>query len=283
MKKQEGIPQIEFQKCKKCQEIVGILEVNSNLYICPKCGAYFPVPARERIRMTVDEDSFEELFSDVTTGNPIQFPGYEEKLEMEKEKSDASSAILTGLAKIEGIPLALGVMNSNFMMGSMGRAVGEKIYRLMETAAERKLPLILFTASGGARMQEGIISLMQMSKTVIGIELLEEAGCPYFVVETSPTTGGVTASFAMLGDIILAEPGALICFAGPRIVEQTIKQKLPDGFQLAEDVLAHGFLDRIIERKDIRSTLGMLLKFYSSVARKQPDAASRGRKKEIKE
>lgn len=221
--------------------------------------------------MITDEGSFEELFTDVKTDNPIKFPGYEEKLEKEAEKSDVSTAIVTGFARIEGIKIALGVMNSAFMMGSMGKAVGEKIYLLMETAAKEKIPLVLFTASGGARMQEGIISLMQMSKSVIGIDLMEKAGCPYIVVETSPTTGGVTASFATLGDVILAEPGALICFAGPRIVQQTIKQKLPEGFQLAEDILAHGFLDGIIERKEMKRTLAFLLKFYSSGIRKNQE------------
>jgi len=275
-------PQIQFQKCKKCNEIVGILEVSSNLYICPRCGAYLPVPARERISMIADEGSFEELFTDVTTGNPIQFPGYEEKLEKETKKSDSSTEIFTGIARIEGYPVALGVMNGDFMMGSMGRTVGEKIYRLMETAAQKKLPLVLFTASGGARMQEGIISLMQMSKTVIGIDLMEKAGCPYIVVETSPTTGGVTASFATLGDVVLAEPGALICFAGPRIVEQTIKQKLPEGFQTAEDILAHGFLDKIVERKELRNTLAQLLKFYSGGGNR-PKQAKPDRKKVTKE
>ncbi len=269
MDKKEKIPQIQFQRCKKCNKIVGILEVNNNDYTCPRCGAYFPVPAWERIRMVADEGSFEELFTDVASENPIHFPGYEKKLRKEAEKSDSSAEILTGLAAIDGIKVALGVMNSAFMMGSMGRAVGEKIYLLMETAARKKLPLVLFTASGGARMQEGIISLMQMSKTAIGVELMEKAGCPYIVVETSPTTGGVTASFATLGDVILAEPGALICFAGPRIVQQTIKQKLPEGFQLAEDILAHGFLDGIIERKEMKSTLAYLLKFYSSGTGKQ--------------
>ena len=264
-------PQIQFEKCRKCNEIVGILEVTSNDYICPRCGAYFPVPAGERIRMVTDEGSFEELFSDVATGNPIQFPGYEEKLRKEAEKSNSSTAIVTGTASIDGMKIALGVMDSAFMMGSMGRAVGEKIYRLMETAADRKLPLVLFTASGGARMQEGIISLMQMSKTVMGVDLMEKAGCPYIVIETSPTTGGVTASFATLGDVILAEPGALICFAGPRIVQQTIKQELPKGFQLAEDILAHGFLDAIVERREMKSTLAFLLRFYSSGMGKQKE------------
>ena len=271
MEKKEKMLQAEFQKCRKCNEIVGILEVNSHDYMCPKCGAYFPVPATERIRMIADEGSFRELFTDVRTGNPLRFPGYEEKILQEQEKNSASSEILTGLAAIDGIPVALCVMNADFMMGSMGRTVGEKIFRLMETAARERLPLIMFTASGGARMQEGIISLMQMGKTVIGTRLLEEAGCLYIVVETSPTTGGVSASFATLGDIVLAEPGALICFAGPRIVEQTIKQKLPAGFQLAEDVLAHGFLDGIVERKEMKKNLAQLLKFYGSGKEKQQE------------
>ena len=253
---------LEFTKCRKCNEIVDVLDVNDNCYMCPKCNAYFPMPARARIDMIADENSFREMFTDIVTGNPLHFPGYEQKLLSESEKSGLNAAIVTGCATIEGVPVALAVMDSAFMMGSMGRTVGEKLYRLMETAASDRLPLVLFTSSGGARMQEGIISLMQMGKTAAGVELLNRAGCLYLVVQTSPTTGGVTASFASLGDLVFSEPGALLCFAGPRIVEQTIKQKLPKDFQIAEDVLKHGFLDGIIERKEMKKTLAFLLHFY---------------------
>lgn len=253
-----------FKKCKHCKSVISLAELEANQYICPKCNGYFEVPSAVRVDMVADEGSFEERFNDVEFKNVIDFPGYTEKHEFEAEKAQMHDAVLTGRAKINGNPLYLGVMDSNFMMGSMGRTVGEKITRMMEAAAEEKVPLVLFTASGGARMQEGIMSLMQMGKTSGGVDKMNRAGVPYIVVLTNPTSGGVTASFAMLGDVILAEPKALVCFAGPRVVFETTHHALPEGFQSAEDIMKHGFIDGIVKREDMRDTLSRLLCFFET-------------------
>ncbi len=251
-----------FVQCKSCKAVIGLPELEETMYICPRCGGYFIMGSEERIKAVADAGSFQERYTDIPFENVCDYPGYEEKFRMEQERSGVSEAIRTGTASIGGISVMLGVMDANFMMGSMGRIVGERITRMMHDATLEKLPVVLFTASGGARMQEGIIALMQMAKTAGAAAELDSAGIPYFVVLTSPTTGGVSASFAMLGDVILAEPKALICFAGPRLVYQTIKKELPEGFQLAEDVMKHGFVDAIVERRQIRNTLVHLLNLY---------------------
>lgn len=252
----------KWVKCSRCKEILYKEDLKSNYSICPNCGQYFRLSARRRIKQIIDEGTFEEINEDMQTNDLLKFEGYKEKLKALQEKTKIKEAIQTGTGNINGIKVAIGVMDSNFMMGSMGSTVGEKIARLVEKALEKKLPVILFCVSGGARMQEGIISLMQMAKTSAAIAKLDEAGVLYISVLTDPTTGGVTASFASLGDIILAEPGALIGFAGPRVIEQTIKQKLPEGFQSSEFLLEHGFIDKIVERKDMKNTLYNILKLH---------------------
>ena len=251
----------DFVRCKKCHAFFSGLELKNNMYICPDCGYYMEMPCIDRIRMLTDEGSFEELYTNVEFKNVISFPGYDEVHEKQSAAYEMDDAVMTGRAKMNGIPIALAVMDSRFMMASMGRVVGEKITRLMETAAKEHLPLIIVTASGGARMQEGIVSLMQMVKTTGGASMLHAEKVPYIVVMTNPTSGGVTASFAMLGDLIFSEPNALICFAGPRVVKQTVKQELPDGFQTAESVLEHGFLDAILKREEMKDVLTNTLTF----------------------
>lgn len=252
----------KWVKCDACKEILYKDDVHNNFSVCPNCGKHFRISARRRIKQIIDEGTFEELDQDMQTSNLLKFDGYKEKIQTLQEKTKIKEAIQTGTGNINGIKVAIGVMDSNFMMGSMGSVVGEKITRLVEKAIEERLPVIVFCVSGGARMQEGIISLMQMAKTSAAIAKLDEAGLLYISVLTDPTTGGVTASFASLGDIILAEPGALIGFAGPRVIEQTIKQKLPEGFQSSEFLLEHGFIDKIVERKDMKNTLYNIIKLH---------------------
>jgi len=252
----------KWVKCNKCKEILYKEDLKNNYSICPNCGQYFRLSSRRRIKQIIDEGTFEELDQDMQTSDLLKFDGYKEKIQTLQEKTKIKEAIQTGTGNINGIKVAIGVMDSNFMMGSMGSVVGEKITRLVEKAIEERLPVIVFCVSGGARMQEGIISLMQMAKTSAAIAKLDEAGLLYISVLTDPTTGGVTASFASLGDIILAEPGALIGFAGPRVIEQTIKQKLPEGFQSSEFLLEHGFIDKIVERKDMKNTLYNIIKLH---------------------
>ena len=252
----------QWVKCNNCKEILYKEDLKSNYSICPNCGKYFRLSARRRIKQIIDEGTFEEIDADMRTSDLLKFEGYKEKIQALQEKTKIQEAIQTGTGNINGLKVAIGVMDSNFMMGSMGSVVGEKITRLVEKAIQEKLPVILFCVSGGARMQEGIISLMQMAKTSSATAKLDEAGLLYISVLTDPTTGGVTASFASLGDIILAEPGALIGFAGPRVIEQTIKQKLPEGFQSAEFLLEHGFIDKIVERKDMKNTLYNIVKMH---------------------
>lgn len=258
------VPEGLLRKCNKCGGAIIAEDVKKDHYICPKCGGYFRVHARRRIEMVTDEGSFEEWDSDLQGGNPLEYKGYEEKLEKLQEKTGLSEAVITGKAKIDGRETAIGVCDGRFLMASMGEAVGEKIARVVERATEERLPVILFACSGGARMQEGIVSLMQMAKTSAALKHHSDAGLLYISILTDPTTGGVTASFAMLGDVILAEPKALIGFAGPRVIEQTIGQKLPEGFQRAEFLLEHGFLDAIVERPQMKAVLSKILALHEN-------------------
>lgn len=251
-----------WSKCSKCGDMVYREDVRSNYYICPKCGGYFRLKAGRRLKMVVDKGSFEAWDNDLETQNPLQFEGYQEKLEAVREKTGLKEAVVTGRALIHGQPTALGICDARFLMGSMGYVVGEKITRAVERATKEGLPMIMFCCSGGARMQEGIVSLMQMAKTSAALKRHSDAGLLYISVLTDPTTGGVTASFAMLGDIIMAEPKALIGFAGPRVIEQTIKQKLPEGFQRSEFLLEHGFIDYIVERAELKRMLADLIKMH---------------------
>ena len=260
---QQPAPEVpETVTCKICKKELDKKRVVKNKYVCYECGYYFRVRAKNRIKMVADAGSFENWFEEEKTGNPLNFPEYEEKVAATQEKTGLSEGVTIGECTIYGQKTVLGVIDARFMMGSMGHVVGEKITRAMEDATEKKLPVILFCCSGGARMQEGIVSLMQMAKTSAAVKRHSDAGLLYVPVLTDPTTGGVTASFVMLGDIILAEPKALIGFAGPRVIEQTIGQKLPEGFQRAEFQLEHGFIDAIVERDDLKMTLYRILKMH---------------------
>lgn len=254
------VPEGLWKKCNACKAAILDEEVRSGYYICPKCGHYFRINAYERINMITD--SFEEWDETLSAGNPLEYRGYDEKREALKIRTGLNEAVITGKASVGGCEAVIAVMDGRFLMASMGKTVGEKITRAIERATKEKLALIIFCCSGGARMQEGIHSLMQMSKTSAAIKRHHDAGQLYISVLTDPTTGGVTASFAMLGDIILAEPGALIGFAGPRVIEQTIGQKLPNGFQTAEFLLEHGFVDKIVEREYMKKTLSEILKMH---------------------
>lgn len=253
------VPDGLFQKCEKCGDIIYSEDVISNYYICPSCNNYFRIMPRTRLSMVLDKGSFTEWDIDLPVSDPLEFPGYLTKVEHMKAATNLDEAVITGVGKIAGLETAIAVMASNFLMGSMGAVVGEKLTRLIEGATKRKLPLIIFCCSGGARMQEGIVSLMQMAKTSAALKRHSEEGLLYISILTDPTMGGVMASFAMLGDVILAEPGALIGFAGPRVIEQTIGQKLPEGFQSAEFLLEHGFVDKIVTRSRLRQTLRFLI------------------------
>ncbi len=257
-----SVPQGLWMKCPKCGEMIYKEDVVGASYVCPKCGGYFRMKAKTRIKLVADKDSFKEWYTDFPLCNPLDYPEYGEKLAALKEKTHLDEAVCIGEARIENSPVVLGVCDARFLMGSMGHTVGEKITRAFEEATKRKLPVVLFCCSGGARMQEGIVSLMQMAKTSAAVKKHSDAGLLYIPVLTDPTTGGVTASFAMLGDIILAEPGALIGFAGPRVIAQTIHQKLPEGFQKAEFLVEHGILDGIVKREDLKQTLSGLLKLH---------------------
>ena len=249
------IPVGKWVKCSKCKEILYKDALHENYSICPNCGNHFRLSSRRRVDQIIDKGTFEEFDLSITTDNPLQMDDYIKKLETLKEKTGLDEAVKCGIGKINGEKVVLAIMDSNFMMGSMGKVVGEKITYSVEKAIELKLPIIIFSASGGARMQEGIVSLMQMAKTAAAIEKLNKAGILYISVLTDPTYGGVTASFASLGDIILAEPNAMIGFAGPRVIKQTIGEDLPEGFQTAEFLLEHGLVDKVVNRKDMKATL----------------------------
>ena len=273
------VPAGLLRKCNKCGAAIIAEDVKNGYYICPKCHGYFRVHAYRRIEMLADEGSFEEWDKEMDFVNPLDFKGYEEKVARLKEHTNLNEAVVTGKIMINGNPAVIGVCDGRFMMASMGHIVGEKITRAVERATVEKLPVIIFTCSGGARMQEGIVSLMQMAKTSAALKRHSDAGQLYISVLTDPTTGGVTASFAMLGDIILAEPKALIGFAGPRVIEQTIGQKLPKGFQRSEFLLEHGFVDRIVEREEMKDVLAQILEIHS--AKKTPDTEEASEEKSV--
>lgn len=261
-KKMEVYDEKIWMKCTACEDVMLIKDYEANSRVCTSCGFHGRLDARKRIETVIDDGSFSEYGLNISTVNPLGFPDYEEKIDKAKQQSGIDEAVVTGEGKINGIDTTIAVMDSAFMMGSMGSVVGEKITRMVEAAIEKRLPVIIFCASGGARMQEGILSLMQMAKTSAALAKLDDAGLPYISVLTDPTTGGVTASFAMLGDIILAEPKALVAFAGPRVIEQTIKQKLPEGFQRSEFLVEKGFVDKIVDRHSMKSVLGDILKMH---------------------
>lgn len=261
-KQEPSAPEGLWLKCPKCGEMVYRDDVKAHGYVCPKCEGYFRIGTKTRIRMVADPGTFQEWFTDLWTDNPLEYPGYEEKIADLQEKTKLHEAVTVGKCMVNGLETVLGVCDARFLMGSMGYVVGEKITRAFERATEEKLPVVLFTSSGGARMQEGIVSLMQMAKTSAAIRKHSEAGLFYLPILTDPTTGGVTASFAMLGDVILAEPGALIGFAGPRVIAQTIGQKLPEGFQRAEFLVEKGIIDGVVERQELKETVWKLLKIH---------------------
>lgn len=253
------IPVGKWIKCEKCKEILYKEIVRENYSVCPNCGNHFRLSSRRRIAQVVDDGTFKEFNINIETVNPLEMDSYIKKMETIREKTGIDEAVKCGTGKINGEEVVICVMDGNFLMGSMGSVVGEKITYSIEKAIELRLPLIIFSVSGGARMQEGIMSLMQMAKTTAAIAKLDEAGLLYISVLTDPTYGGVTASFASVGDIIIAEPHAMIGFAGPRVIEQTIKQELPEGFQTSEFLLEHGFIDKVVERKDMKETIYKLL------------------------
>ncbi|MFT8349806.1 acetyl-CoA carboxylase, carboxyltransferase subunit beta [Clostridium saccharoperbutylacetonicum] len=252
-----NIPSGMWKKCDKCNSMLYIEDLEKSKYVCPNCDYHFRLNSEDRIKIFFDKHTFRELFKNLRTTNPLNFKDYEEKLK--GGKTNSTEAVVTGTGKVYGIEVAGAVMDSFFMMGSMGTVVGEKITRLVEYATENKLPLIIFTTSGGARMQEGIFSLMQMAKISAAIAKHDEAGLLYITILTDPTTGGVTASFAMEGDIILSEPNALVGFAGRRVIENTIKESLPDDFQKAEFLIKKGFIDGIVSRRNMRELIHKIL------------------------
>lgn len=257
-----NIPSGMWTKCESCHSIIYHEDLVNNKYVCPKCNHHFRLKASERIEMFFDKGSFKEFDRNLKTKNPLDFEGYDKKLTSAKVRTDSREAVVTGVGLVNRIKICAGIMDSFFMMGSMGTVVGEKLTRMIEYAIDNNLPVIIFTTSGGARMQEGIFSLMQMAKVSAALAKLSDAGLLYITVITDPTTGGVTASFAMEGDIILSEPNALIGFAGRRVIENTIKETLPDDFQKAEFLLEKGFIDKIIDRKDLRTYVYKILKLH---------------------
>ena len=261
--KKPYVPDEMWEKCPECGTLLLTTDVEENYQVCSKCNHHFRLNARKRIEMTADKDSFVEMDAELESENIIDFPGYDEKLEKSRQRSKEKESVICGTCKLDGIEVVLVSMNSEFMMGSMGTVTGDKITRAFEYAPEKRLPIIVFSVSGGARMQEGILSLMQMAKTSGAVKKHSDAGLLYITVLTDPTSGGVTASFAMEGDIILAEPKALIAFAGPRVIEQTIRQKLPKDFQTAEFLEAKGFVDKVVDRRDLKDTLVSLLKIHN--------------------
>ena len=255
-------------KCPKCGRMVDRARVVKKKYECYECGGYFRVKTNNRIRMVADAKSFEPWFEDMEVSNPLDYEGYEDKLAAARQKTGLNEAVTVGRCKVFGDDIVLGVCDSRFMMASMGHVVGEKITKAIERATQLRLPVFLFCCSGGARMQEGIVSLMQMAKTSAAIRKHGDAGLLYCTILTDPTTGGVTASFAMLGDVIMAEPGALIGFAGPRVIKQTIGQELPEGFQTAEFLVEHGFVDGIVLRENLKKTIRFLIKSHQGTGKR---------------
>lgn len=261
-KKKNNVPKDLMFKCPRCSNVVFKEDFDKNAKVCPNCNYHSRISSRERLEYSVDKDSFVEFDKGMISKNPLDFAGYEEKQQELRAKTGLKDAVITGIATVHGEKIVVGVMDSNYMMGSMGSVVGEKISRAFEYATENKLPVVMFTCSGGARMQEGIISLMQMAKTCAAAERHSEAGLLYISVMTDPTTGGVTASFASVADIVIAEPKVLIGFAGRRVIEGTIRQRLPENFQSAEFLMEHGFVDMIVERRKIRRTLAHLVRLH---------------------
>ncbi len=265
----EGVPDGIAVKCSSCSQILFVRDFERNQKVCTKCGHHHRLNAHERLEITVDEDSFEEIDAVLQSADPLLFPEYREKLHKAKNTSTSSEAVITGTATVEGFPVVIGIADFTFMGGSMGSVVGEKIARAIEVGIEKRFPVIMFTASGGARMQEGLLSLMQMAKTSAAVGRLGTNGIPFIVVLTDPTTGGTYASYSCLGDVILAEPGAIIGFAGRRVGNQEVGVKLPDNFQTSEFQLEHGMIDRIVPRKDLPLALKTLLEFFALSAVKE--------------
>jgi acetyl-CoA carboxylase carboxyl transferase subunit beta len=259
-----------WTKCEACREIVYRADVEKNAHTCPRCGQPFRLSARERLDLLLDPGSFEERDARLRSQDPLGFKDnrgrYADRLQSARGKTGREDALVSGVGRIDGHPIVVCVFEFAFMGGSMASVVGEKITRAIELATRKRIPLLVVTCSGGARMQEGVLSLMQMAKTSAALGRMAEERVPYFVLLADPTTGGVTASFAMLGDLVLAEPRALIGFAGPRVIQETIRQPLPEGFQRAEFLLEHGMIDRVVERKDLRETLRRLLAFFAEPA-----------------
>jgi acetyl-CoA carboxylase carboxyl transferase subunit beta len=276
------VPEGMWDKCKSCGEILEQKNLRENLYVCPECSFHMRVGARERIEMLLDEGSFVEHDQGLYSSNPLEFfdlKPYPERLEAARKKTGLEDALISGEGTLSDLPAEIAAFEFKFMGGSMGTVVGEKITRTFERALEKKIPAIVVTASGGARMQEGILSLMQMAKTSALVSELKQNGIPYISILTDPTTGGVAASFALQGDVILAEPKSLIGFAGPRVIQQTIRQELPEGFQRAEFLLEHGFLDMIVERSEMKSTCARLIKHLSFSLKKPSNRKTKSKKK----
>lgn len=263
-KKPRDIPDGLWLKCENCETLLYKKEIERNLHVCPNCGFHYKVPARERIEQLADPGSFAEFAADLQSGDPIGFPKYREKLAAAREKTGLSEGAVVGEAKLDGFPVVLAAMDFAFIGGSMGSVVGEKVTLAIERAAERRRPLIVVATSGGARMQEGILSLMQMAKTAAALTKLAEARTPYFSVLVNPCTAGVMASFASLGDVIIAEPGAVVAFAGPRVIAQTVREKMPPGAHRSEFMMEHGFVDLIVDRRELKQSLSRLLVLHGA-------------------
>jgi acetyl-CoA carboxylase carboxyl transferase subunit beta len=271
------LPTDVFEKCPSCGEILYRARLEQNLFVCPTCGHHNRIGAEDYIQVLLDEGEYTERFGELRSGDPLAFVDlkpYAKRLEAAERQTGANDAVRTVEGKLEGIPIALAVMDFEFIGGSMGSVVGEKITRIARRSLEERKPLIIVSASGGARMMEGILSLMQMAKTSVLLAQLHEAGVPYISILTDPTTGGVTASYAMLGDVHLAEPGALIGFAGPRVIEQTIKQELPEGFQRSEFLLEHGMIDSIVDRRELKAVVARLLRHMLGLPAPEEAAAN---------
>ncbi|MFB0526668.1 MAG: acetyl-CoA carboxylase, carboxyltransferase subunit beta [bacterium] len=263
----KSVPGGLWTKCEKCNEIIYNKELEENLKVCPKCGYYFRLTPKQRIKLLLDRGSFRENYANLKPGDPLEFvaiQSYKNRVKHDQKKTGFSEAVISGEGRIGKYKVAVAILDFDFMGGSMASVVGEKVTRLIEKAIKKRIPVVIVSSSGGARMQEGVLSLMQMAKTSAALGLLDREKLPFISILTNPTTGGVSASFAMLGDVIIAEPRALIGFAGPRVIEQTIRQKLPEGFQTSEFLLKHGLIDMIVERKDLKSTVVRILDLFSS-------------------